>query len=105
MVTVNGNDYHWCAGDHYSGNEIHNGMYADHKSSKHDAWCQNMDDLCAARGSGNKTSNKALTPVATSPPQRQKLAINDKLCNAFCTQAIFSAEAVDCTWEDAEGFV
>jgi hypothetical protein len=53
MVTVNGKDYHWCTGDHYSGGEKHDGMYADHKSSKHDAWHKNMDDLCAPRGSGN----------------------------------------------------
>jgi hypothetical protein len=24
MVTVNGRDYHWCTGDHYSGGEKHN---------------------------------------------------------------------------------
>ncbi len=35
MVTVNGKDYHWCTGDHYSGGEKHNKIYADHKSSKH----------------------------------------------------------------------
>jgi hypothetical protein len=83
MVTVNGKDYHWCTGDHYSGGEKHNGMYADHKSSKHDAWHKNMDDLRAACGSGNKPSNEAPTPVAAAPPQKQKLALNNNLCNAF----------------------
>jgi hypothetical protein len=67
MVTVNGKEYHWCTGDHYSGSEKHNGMYADHKSSKHDAWRKNMDDICEARGSGNKPSNEAPTPVAAAP--------------------------------------
>ncbi len=105
MVTVNGKEYHWCTGDHYSGGEKHNVMYADHQSSKHDAWRKNMDDLCAACGSGNKPFNKAPTPVTAAPPQKQKLALNNKLCNAFCTQAELSAEAVDCIWEDAHGFV
>ena len=105
MVTVNGIDYHWCTGDHYSGGEKHNGMYADHISSKHDAWRKNKDDLCAARGSGNKPSNEAPTSIAAAPPQKQKLALNNKLRNAFCTQAGLSAEAVDCIWEDAQGCV
>jgi hypothetical protein len=64
-----------------------------------------MDDLCAARGSGNKPSNKAPTPVAAAPPQKQKLTLNNKLCDAFCTQAGLSAEVVDCIWEDAQSFV
>ena len=33
----------------------------------------------------------------------QKLALNDKLCNAFCTQAGLSAEAIDRIWQDAQG--
>ncbi len=105
MVTVNGKYYLWCTGDHYSGSEKYNGMYADHKSSKHDAWHENMDDLCAARGSGNKPSNEAPTPVAAAPPQKQKLTLNNKLHNTFCTQALLSAEAVIRIWEDAQGFV
>jgi hypothetical protein len=64
-----------------------------------------MDDLCAACGSGNKPSNKAPTPVAAAPPQKQKLALDDKLCNTFCTKAELSAEAVDRIWEGAQGFV
>jgi hypothetical protein len=95
---------HWCTDDHYSGGEKHNGMYADHKSSKHDTWCKNMDDCHAARGSGNKPSNKALTPVAAPPSQKQKLSLNDKLRNAFCTQAGLSAEVVNHIWEYAQGF-
>ena len=31
-VTVKGKEYFWCTGDHYSGGEKHNGMYADHKT-------------------------------------------------------------------------
>jgi hypothetical protein len=37
MVTVNGKDSHWYTGDHYSGSKKYNGMYTNHKSSKHDA--------------------------------------------------------------------
>jgi hypothetical protein len=36
-VTINGKEYFWCTGDHYSGDEKHNGMYADHKSCDHDS--------------------------------------------------------------------
>ncbi len=32
-----------------------------------------------------------------------KLSLNDKLRNAFCTQAGLSAEAVDRIWKDAQG--
>jgi hypothetical protein len=66
---------------------------------------KNMDDLCAARDSGNKPSNKAPTLVAAAPPQKQNLALNNKLCNTFCTQAGLSAETADCIWEDAQGFM
>ncbi len=59
----------------------------------------------AACGSGNKPSKEAPTFVAAAPPQQQELAFNNKLCNAFCTQARLSAEAVDCIWEDTQGFV
>ncbi len=57
-VTVNGKDYHWCTGDHYSGGEKHNGLYADHKRNDNNSWCKNMDDHFAARNSGNKPSNE-----------------------------------------------
>ena len=33
----------------------------------------------------------------------QKLALNNKLRNAFCTQAGLSAEAIDRIWQDAQG--
>ena len=33
----------------------------------------------------------------------QKLALNGKLRNAFCTQAGLSAEAIDRIWQDAQG--
>jgi hypothetical protein len=35
-VIVNGREFHWCTGNHYSGGEKHNGMYANHKSSDQD---------------------------------------------------------------------
>jgi hypothetical protein len=43
-VTVNGKDCFWCTGDHYSGGEKYNGMYADHKSADHDMWHKTIDD-------------------------------------------------------------
>jgi hypothetical protein len=74
-VTVNGREYHWCTGNHYSRGEKHNGMYADHKSSEHDKWRKNMDDCHAARDSGNKSSTKTPAPVAETPSQ--KLILNN----------------------------
>jgi hypothetical protein len=38
-VTVNGKDYFWCTGDHYSGGAKYNRMYADYKSADHNMWC------------------------------------------------------------------
>ncbi len=35
-VTINGREYHWCTGNHYSGGEKHNKIYDDHKSNEHD---------------------------------------------------------------------
>jgi hypothetical protein len=100
-VIVNSREFHWCTGNHYSGVEKHNGMYANHKSSDHDKWCKDMDDPHAARYPGNKSSTETPAPIATTPSQ--KLTLNDKLRNAFCTQAGLSAEAIDCIWADAQG--
>jgi hypothetical protein len=89
--TVNGKDHFWCSGDHYSGGEKYNGMYADHKSADHDRWRKTIDDrrvTCTSR----KLSND--TPAPATPAIAQKLTLNDKLRNAFCTQAGLSAEAV-----------
>ncbi len=74
-------------------------MYADHKSCDHDVWRARLDANCNAR-----TNEK--TPDRTSKPAdapTQKLALNDKLQNGFCTQAGLSAEAVDRIWQDSQG--
>ncbi len=99
-VTVNGKDCFWCTGDHYSGGEKYNGMYADHKSADHDMCRKTIDDHRATC-----TSVKSLndSPAPATPAIAQKLTLNDKLWNAFCTQAGLSAEAVDCIWEHAQG--
>jgi hypothetical protein len=76
-VAVNGKEYHWCTGDHYSGGKKYNGMYADQKSGDHDAWCKNLDDRRAANSSGNKMLSKTPAPAAAAPTQ--KLALNIKL--------------------------
>jgi hypothetical protein len=108
VVTVKGKEYFWCTGDHYSGGEKHNGMYADHKSCDHDSWRKRIDDQRATRNPGGKSSTETPTdakpaPLLTPAALGQKLTLNDKLRNAFCTQAGLSAEAVDCIWEDAQG--
>ncbi len=99
-VTVNGKDYFWCTGDHYSGGEKHNGMYADHKSADHDIWRKTIDDCCVICTFG-KSSND--TPAPATPAIAQTLTLNNKLRNACCTQARLSAEAFNYIWEDAQG--
>ena len=71
-VTVNGKDYFWCTGDHYSSGEKHNGMYADHKSADHDTWCKTINYCCVACTSG-KSSNETLL--------RQHLLLLRNLCS------------------------
>jgi hypothetical protein len=101
MVTNDGKTYHWCTGDHYSGSVKHNGMYADHKCCDHEAW--------RARINTNRTNacdNNGKAPVEALKSKEaptQKLALNNKLRNAFCTQAGLSAEAIDRIWQDAQG--
>jgi hypothetical protein len=101
-VSVKGKNYFWCTGDHWSGGEKHNGMYADHKTCDHDSWRKTVDDRCAARNPG-KSSNDTPAPASTPTNPDMKLSLNDKLRNAFCTQAGLSAEAVDRIWKDAQG--
>jgi hypothetical protein len=104
-VTMNGNNYHWCTKDHFSGGEKYNGMYADHKPEDHDSWRKAIDDKRAKRNSVKNQNNNAAPASAPSPAPAaaSKLTLNDKLCNAFCTQAGLSAEAVDCIWAVAQG--
>jgi hypothetical protein len=101
-VSVKGKNYFWCTGDHWSGGEKHNGMYADHKTCDHDIWRKTVDDRRAARNPG-KSSNDTSAPASTPTNPDMKLSLNYKLRNAFCTQAGLSAEAVDRIWKDAQG--
>jgi hypothetical protein len=100
-ITVNDRDFHWCTGDHYRGGVKHNRMYANHKSSDHGAWRKSFDDAKANQNSG-KTSNESPSLATVSVPA-QKLALNDKLQNSFCTQAGLSAEAIDYIWDKLRG--
>ena len=103
VVTIKGKEYFWCTGNHCSGGKKHNGMYADHKSCDHNSWCFAIDDKRPTRNPGGKSSSETPTDAKPAPAQEKKLTLNDKLCNAFCTQAGLSAEAVDHIWEDAQG--
>jgi hypothetical protein len=94
----NGKEYYWCTGDYFSGGVKHNGMHADYKTCNHNAWRSKMDERRTSRNK-DKKSNK--TPSNPSNDSNQKLTLNNKLCNAFCTKAGLSAEAVDRIWEDA----
>ncbi len=59
-----------------------------------------MDEHCTSR---NKDKKSIKTPSKPLNDLNQKLTLNDKLCNAYCTQVGLSAEAVDKIWEDAQG--
>ncbi len=98
-VVVNGKTYHWCIGEHYSGGTKHNGMYADHKLYDHEAWQARIEVERNARFNGRKPVK---APKSEELPT-QKLGLNDKFCNTFCTQAGLSAEAINRIWEDAQG--
>ena len=102
-VTVTGKEYFWCTGDHYSGGKKHNGMYPDHKTCDHDSWHKTIDDRCATHNTGGKPSTETPTDAKPAAAPEKKLTLNNKLWNAFCTQAGLSAEAVDPIWEDAQG--
>ncbi len=93
-------EYYWCTGDCYSGGVKHNGVYAVHKTCNHNAWRSKMEELCTSR---NKDKKSDKTPAYPSNDSNQKLTLNYKLRNSFCTQAGLSAEAVDRIWEDAQG--
>ncbi len=97
-VVVNGKTYHWCIGEHYSSGTKHNGMYAGHKLCDHEAWQARIDLERNARFNGRKPVK---APKSEEAPT-QKLGLNNKLRNAFCTQASLSAEAIDRIWEDAQ---
>jgi hypothetical protein len=71
-VTVNGKDYFWCTGDHYSAGEKHNGMYADHKSADHNMWHKTIDDCRATHTSGISLND---TPVPATSAIAQKLTL------------------------------
>ena len=106
-VIVNGKEYFWCTGNHYSSGKKQHGMYINHKSCDHDSWRKTINEHCATRNPGksltetpaDKKSAHLLTPATLG----QKLTLNNKHHNAFCTQAGLSAKAVDCIWEDAQG--
>jgi hypothetical protein len=53
--------------------------------------------------SKNKDKKSDKTPSNPSNDSNQKLTLNNKLCNAFCTQAGLSAEAADRIWKDSQG--
>jgi hypothetical protein len=101
---MHGKDYFWCTGDNWSGSMKHNGMYADHKTCNHDSWRSCMDEGCK-NGNRNNGQSKETTENPSKPAEgpSQKLALNDKLCNAFCTQAGLSTEAINQIWQDARG--
>jgi hypothetical protein len=59
-----------------------------------------IDEHCTSRNKAKKPNKTLAKPVNDL---NQKLTLNNKLQNAFCTQAGLSAEAVDRIWEDAQG--
>ncbi len=92
---MHGNNYFWCTGEHWSGGTKHNGMYTDHKTYDHASWRSCMDECHKTKnGNGNDGQSKE-APSKPAKGAPQKLPLNDKLHNVFCTQAGLSAEAFD----------
>ena len=59
---MDGRDYHWCTKDNWSGGEVHNGMYAQHKECGHDAWRKEIDDTRATKRGLAPTHTPTNTP-------------------------------------------
>ena len=78
-------------------------MYADHKSCDHDSWRKTIDERRAKGNSSGKPTTDTPTDTKPAAAPEKKLTLNEKLRNAFCTQAGLSAKAVDRIWEDAQG--
>ncbi len=55
------------------------------------------------KGCNGETKETKETPSKPAEGPSQKLALNDKLRNAFCTQAGLSAKAIDRIWQDSQG--
>ncbi len=98
---MHGKDNFWCTGNHWSGRTKHNWMYANHKSCHHDSWRSHIDACCKNNNRNNGQSNENPSKPAEAPSQ--KLALNDKFCNACFNQAGLSTEAINHIWQDAQG--
>jgi hypothetical protein len=72
-------------------------MYADH-TCDHESWRSRIDEC---RKGYDGQSKETLSKPSEAPSQ--KLALNDKLRNTFCTQAGLSVKAIDRIWQDAQG--
>ena len=95
---MHGKDYFWYTGNHWSSGTKHNGMYTDRKTCDHESWWSCMDE----RQKGYDGQQKETSSKPVEAPS-QKLALNDKLCDAFCTQAGLSPKAIDQIWQNAQG--
>jgi hypothetical protein len=60
-------------------------------------------DECQCKGYNGQSKETKETPSEPAEGPSQKLALNNKLCNAFFTQAGLSAEAINRIWQDAQG--
>ena len=107
-VTVDGDTWHWCTKDHYSGGNTYNGMYAKHDNSGHDAWRKEIDDKREANhrarkgaGGGANTPGAPVAPTPANMNPTKKLALSESLRTALCTQAGLSADVADRIWTEA----
>ena len=99
-VTVDEKNWYWCTKDHYSGGLVHNGMYALHKTYKHDTLRKYLDERKAKAGLTNPKSSATPSTTPNLKPVK-KLALSESLCTSLCTQAGLSSDAADCIWYDA----
>ena len=91
--TKDGIEWHWCTKDHYSGGFLHNGMYACHKTYKHDAWRKDFDEK-KANGKTYK-ANPSGTPSTATNTNAKKLVLSESLHTSMCTPDDLSSEVAN----------
>ena len=97
-----GQTWHWCTKDHWSGGKVHNGMYCHHATKDHDAWRIEQDKAYASKKTKASTTPAAPTPASNkTEAETKKLALSDKLRTALTTQAGLSSEAYSKIWDEA----
>jgi hypothetical protein len=97
-----GNVYHWCKEEHWSGGVAHNGMYARHLPGKHDEWRKEMDEQRRKRREKfTRDTPPAGSKTVVNDATKKKLALAESLQTALATQAGLSQQAFSNIWTES----